>query len=292
MHKTLSYYTLLFLIRLKGIKKAFSQSPINYLKLRSYDVFNPTKGYYKTAKIESFSILKSKITQLNTHLEADKLLLYFHGGAFVSGPAQYHWDAMATLSKNTKHTIWVCNYPKAPECKIDEISTNVDQIYQMALTKFKSENIILMGDSAGGTLVVALTQRLFNKQKTPSKIVLISPLLDASLKNTEIDVIDKNDPILAKIGLLSALKMCSDDANDVRISPINGQFKLFPKTYLFLAENDITFPDQLEFVSKLEHEKIDFMLNIGQGMPHIWPLIPVMKASKVALNQLITIINE
>lgn len=292
MHKTFSYYSLLALIRLKGLKKIFSKLPLNYLKFRSYDVYKPKKGYFKTAKIDFFSILKTTITQLNTHLETDKLLLYFHGGAFVSGPAQYHWDAIATIAKNTKHTIWVCNYPKAPEYKIDEISANVDQIYQTALTKFKSENIILLGDSAGGTLILALTQRLINKQKTPSKMVLISPLLDASLKNTKIDEIDKKDPMLAKIGLLSALKMCSDNTNDVRISPINGQFKFFPKTYLFLAENDITFPDQLEFVSKLEHEKIDFIQIIGKGMPHIWPLLPIMKASKVALNQLITIINE
>ena len=53
----------------------------------------------------------------------------------------------------------MCNYPKAPENKIDEISINVDQIYQKALLLFKSENIILMGDSAGGTLRIALTQR-------------------------------------------------------------------------------------------------------------------------------------
>ena len=225
-------------------------------------------------------------------METDKLLIYFHGGAFVAGPAQHHWDTIECLSKKTKHTIWVCNYPKAPESKIDEISINVDQIYQKALLYFKNENIILMGDSAGGTLAIALTQRLIiDNVKLPSKIILISPVLDASMKNQEIDEIDKKDAMLSKVGVLSAKKMCSENLNDKRISPINGEFRLFPKTFLYLAENDITYPDQLIFVSKLNQEKIDNVTNIGKEMPHIWPLLPVMKESKNALYQIINDIN-
>jgi hypothetical protein len=61
---------------------------------------------------------------------------------------------------------------------------------------------------------------------------------------------------------------------------------------LYLAENDITFPDQLIFSSKLNIEKIDNQINIGKEMPHIWPLLPVMKEAKVALNQIIKNIKE
>jgi hypothetical protein len=61
---------------------------------------------------------------------------------------------------------------------------------------------------------------------------------------------------------------------------------------LYLAENDITFPDQLIFSSKLNIEKIDNQIHIGKEMPHIWPLLPVMKEAKVALNQIIKNIKE
>jgi acetyl esterase/lipase len=293
MKKSISYYFILLVIKLKGIKKNFSESPINYLKLRRDDVYIPKSRYFQTNNVSTFSILNSKITQIINKEESDKLLIYFHGGAFVYGPSQHHWDTIETLSKKTMHNIWVCNYPKAPESKIDEISENVDQIYQKALLNFRSENIILMGDSAGGTLVIALTQRLIiDNVNLPTKIILISPVLDASVKNQEIDEIDKKDPMLSKVGVLSAKKMCSENLNDNRISPINGQFKLFPKTFLYLAENDITYPDQLIFVTKLNEEKIDKVIYIGKEMPHIWPLLPVMKESKKAINQIINNINE
>lgn len=293
MSKSISYYIALLVIKLKGIKKTFSQSPINYLELRKEDVHTPKGRYFKTNKISTFSILKTKITQVENNLESDKLLIYFHGGAFVSGPMQHHWDSIEVMSKNTKCNIWVCNYPKAPESKIEEISINIDSIYQKSISMYKSDNIILMGDSVGGTLSIALTQRLIqNKISLPSKIILISPVLDASLTNPKIDEMDKKDPMLSKNGVKSAKKMCSENLMDVRISPIYGNFKFFPKTYLYISENDITNPDQLELLNKLKEENVPTCIVYGKEMPHIWPLLPFMKESKISLNEIINQINE
>lgn len=293
MNKSFTYYITLIVIKLKGIKNTFSKSPIDYLRLRKDDVYFPNNRFYKTKKISTFSILKSKITQIENNDKTDKLLIYLHGGAFISGPAQHHWDSIATISKKTNYNIWMCIYPKAPENKIEEISTNIDQIYKKALINYKSEDIVLMGDSAGGTLVISLTQRLIiNNTSLPSKLILISPVLDATFKNEKIIETDKNDKMLSKIGVTSAMSMCSDNLNDTKISPINGEFKHFPKTYLYIAEDDITYPDQLIYLSKLKIERVDCQINIGKEMPHTWPLLPVMNEAKIALNQIINNINE
>lgn len=292
MLQSFSFYITLLVIKLKGIKRTFSVSPIDYLKLRKEDVHNPNGKYFKSNKISTLWVAKTKITQVINQIESDKLIIYFHGGAFVSGPSQHHWDTIERLSKKTKFNIWVCNYPKAPENKIDEISLNFDTIYQKALLNYKSENIILVGDSVGGTLIIALTQRLIqNGISLPAKLILITPVLDASFSNPAISDLDKRDPMLSKKGVLSAKKMCSENLNDPKISPINGDVKYFPKTYLYIAENDITFPDQLLFMNKLSAEKIDNIVYIGKGMPHIWPLLPVMKEAKQTLLQIIDEIN-
>ena len=86
--------------------------------------------------------------------------------------------------------------------------------------------------------------------------------------------------------------MCSDNLNDHRISPISGEFQNFPKTYLFIAEHDITFPDQLIFAEKLNSENVEKQVIIGTKMPHIWLLLPIMKEAKVARNQIIDCLNE
>ena len=75
------------------------------------------------------------------------------------------------------------------------------------------------------------------------------------------------------------------------ISPINGSFYGFPKTILYLAENDITYPDQKLAVQKLINANNTIEVIEGKRMPHIWPFLPVMKEAKMALKQIIAHLN-
>ena len=146
-----------------------------------------------------------------------------------------------------------------------------------------------------GTLITSLTQRLLTYSKgLPKKLILVSPVMDASFSNPDIDTIDPIDPMLSKKGLLSAKKMCAKDKNlkDPIISPIYGFFEGFPETILFAAERDITYPDQILAYEKANKAKADIRLIQGKNMPHIWPLLPIMKEAKMALDELITIVNK
>jgi acetyl esterase/lipase len=293
MPKSITYHITLFVMKLMGVKKMFSENPINYLKLRKGDVFVPKGKFYKGNRIFKFSVLKTQITQLAHEQDSDNLLIYLHGGAFISGPTKLHWNSLKTISKNTQHHIWLCNYPKAPEHKIDEISANIDAIYQYALATYKSANITIMGDSVGGTLTIALTQRLIqNGVSLPAKIILVSPVLDATFSNPQIDTVEKIDPVLSKKGIISAKKMCSENLMDPSISPLYGNFESFPPTFLYAAANDIAYPDELIFAEKMKASKSPIFVTIGKEMPHIWPLLPVMHEAKLALTEIIEEINR
>lgn len=223
MKQSLSYYILLLVIRLKGLKKHFSQDPIDFKKIRKEDVHHPKGQFFKQNIIRSFKVLDSQITEIGVQPNSDKLLIYIHGGAFISGPAQHHWDAVKQIAFQTDYEIWLCDYPKAPENKISKISENIASIYNLALEQFQANKIVLIGDSVGGTLIASLTQGLILKDlKLPNKIILITPVMDASMSNPEIEKIEPLDPMLSKIGILSSKKMCAENNNlkDVRISPI------------------------------------------------------------------------
>ena len=189
----------------------------------------------------------------------------------------------------------MCDYPKAPESKISEMSKNMDAIYSKALESYEANQITLIGDSVGGTLITALMQRVVkNNIEKPNKIILISPVIDASLSNPDIEKIDKTDPMLAKKGILSAKKLCAgnNELKNAMISPLYGSFESFPKTILFLSENDIMFPDGKLAEQKMIQANLELEVITGENMPHIWPLLPVMKEAKTALNQIITRLNE
>ncbi len=283
----------LWVIKFKGIKKKFSQDPIDFIAIRKEDVFQPKGLFFKKHITQQFQIAKTLITEVSCKGNPKKLLLFIHGGAFISGPAQHHWDTIKTIAKKTDYTIWMCNYPKAPEHKIEEISKNIDAVYSKALEQFTSDNVILIGDSVGGTLAISLIQRLIvEKKPLPLKTILISPVMDASMSNIEIDTLDIIDPMLSKTGILSAKKMCAGSIslqNEI-ISPLYGSFEEFPETILFLSENDIMYPDQKLAVEKFIQAGVHPKVILGENMPHIWPLLPVMKEAKIALHQLIKLL--
>ena len=292
---SLTHRLVLLILKLKGVKKDFSQHPIDFKKIRKEDIHQPKHKQFSKSLISQFEISETIVTEIKPKQNCDKkLLLFIHGGAFISGPAKHHWDVIQQIKKHTNTTIWMCDYPKAPEAKIDKISKNIDAVYASAIKKYTPNQITLIGDSVGGTLATALTQRLVLKNMAvPNKLILISPVMDATISNPKIEVLDKIDPMLSKLGVLSAKKMCAENnnLNDVMISPLNGNFEQFPKTILFLAENDITYPDQQIAVKKLDNANVPNEVIIGKKMPHIWPLLPVMSEAKSALKKIITHLN-
>jgi len=295
MKQSLTYYITLLVIRLKGLKKDFSKDPIDFKKIRQEDVHYPKGKFFKQNKIRNFKVLDSLITEIGLNQNSEKLLIFIHGGAFVSGPAQHHWDSAKKIATLTNYKIWMCDYPKSPENKISKISENIDSIYNVALEQFQPNKISFIGDSVGGTLIASLIQRLIIKDiKLPEKIILVTPVMDASMSNPEIEIVDNIDPMLSKTGVLSAKKMCAEnkDLKNVMISPLFGSFDKFPHTILFLAENDITYPDQKLAVQKFIKAKINLELIEGKNMPHIWPFLPVMKEAKTSLNEIIRTINN
>jgi len=288
MKQSLTYYITIFIIKLIGIKKYFSKDPINFKKLRKRDIHHPHNTIFKNNLVRTFRVLNTPITEVKRNKISKNLLIFIHGGAFILGPSKHHWDTIEEIAKQTNHTIWICDYPKAPESKISVMSENMDLVYNTALCKFPSNQISLMGDSVGGTLAIALTQRLVHRKvKLPIRMMLISPVMDATLSNPQIGVIDKIDVMLSKKGLYSAMKMCAEnnDLKNVMISPINGSFDQFPNTILFLGENDITYPDQQLVIQKLIKASVNIEVIVGNKMPHIWPLLPFMKEAKIALKE-------
>jgi acetyl esterase/lipase len=295
MKQSLTYYITILVIKLKGIKKSFSKDPIDYKKIRKEDVHYPKGKFFKQKKTRTFKVLDSLITEIAVNPNSEQLLIFVHGGAYISGPAKHHWDVVKIIGVQTGFNIWMCDYPKSPEHKISKISENIDAIYNVALEQFPSSKVSIIGDSVGGTLITGLIQRLILKNsKLPKKIILITPVMDATMSNPEIEKIDRIDPMLSKTGVLSAKKMCAEnnDLKNVMISPIFGSFNKFPNTFLFIAENDIFYPDQKLAVKKLINAKINLELIEGKNMPHIWPFLPVMKEAKTALNKITEIINS
>jgi acetyl esterase/lipase len=293
--KSISYYLVAIAIRLKQIKKIFSVDPIDYLRLRKDDTRISTRRLTLGLSSSPIQINNSLVTEIfPKRIASKKVILYFHGGALVYGPTQLHWNTLSYIVKKTDTKAFLVDYPKAPQHQIGEVNKEIDAIYNYLLTIHSSSRIVILGDSAGATLAILLIQRLIKKElPLPSAAILISPVLDCSMSNPSILEMERNDLMLSRKGVLSAKKM---SAGMVRlqsdeISPLYGSFKGFVPTHLFIATHDIMYPDAKLFAEELKNENKETEVIIGEGMPHIWPLLPLMSEAKMALDRIAKIIN-
>ena len=196
MKTSFSLKVLKFALKLKGVKKIWAQSPLDIKALRKDDLSNPPLALLKRNAGSSFKLMDSKITELGNP-NSKFISIYFPGGAFVSGPKDYNYAFAENLVKNCPTKVWLVDYPKAPEHKIDQIAVNADKIFEKALSKTDANKIVLIGDSAGGNIIMTLTQRLISQKKElPLCLIPITPVFDASMTNLSINTWNEKDFIL------------------------------------------------------------------------------------------------
>src|SRR5246127_1648749 len=107
-----------------------------------------------------------------------RMVLYFHGGAFLTCGANSHGRLVEALSKFADSPVLVVNYRLLAKHSIRMALDDSSDGYQwLRLRGYQPDQIVLAGDSAGGYLSLALAQRLQELGEEPAALVAISPLL-------------------------------------------------------------------------------------------------------------------
>ena len=92
--------------------------------------------------------------------------------------------------------------PLAPESSVEQVLPFVQRTYENLL-RHAPKGVALFGDSSGCGLAVALYQGLRDMQAPlPIKLMLISPWLDVTCSDPRQAALDREDPILAPLGLI------------------------------------------------------------------------------------------
>lgn len=252
----------------------------------------PPKKLHEQIKIKKGEINGNDFYELQPYQEnRNKPIFYVHGGAYVYRISRLHWNFLSRLVQKLNCTIIVPLYPLAPEHTHQHTLSFIYDFYMQQLkTVERGEDMILMGDSAGGGLALALAQLLKEKQhRQPEQIMLISPWLDVSLSNPEIAPIEKQDPFLVRDGLREAGKMYagSTDTKHPKVSPLYGEVKGLTKITLFMGTHDILLADARKFVKRARQQGTSIDYIEAPKMIHIYPIYNFPE-SQVALRQIVS----
>ncbi len=215
-----------------------------------------------------------EISPKNKEDKSNKTILYFHGGAYVAEATGEHWNFLTKLVNDTKSTIIMPDYPLTPKYTYKDVLKMIEPVYKETLIKVGAENLIVMGDSAGGGMALGLLEKLSQSNvEMPAKTILISPWLDTTMSNPKIDEVQKNDKDLNKEKLYLAGVSYSrelEKKDEFFVNPINGKLSKLKNIIIYTGTYDILNPDCHLLKEKAEKEGVNIEIKEYETAPHIW----------------------
>ena len=208
---------------------------------------------------------------------AGRHAIYLHGGGWVKEIRGTHWNRIAEFVERSGVTFHVPIYPLAPTGTAGPVTDHVADYLESLAKAHSADELILMGDSAGGQIAASTAIELNRRGLAPLRnMILISPAMDLTLSNPEIGVTEKDDPWLAVPGIAEAVEMWRGDlpAEDDRVSPIYGALEGLGPITIFSGTRDITNPDTRRFVEKARAAGVPVTYHEAEGLIHVYPLLP------------------
>jgi epsilon-lactone hydrolase len=226
----------------------------------------------------------------------NKVILYVHGGGYVSGSCSDHRGFVAKFAKNTGVQNLLYEYRLAPEHSFPAALEDSVKIYKWLLSSgFKPDNIIIAGESAGGGLCLA-TLLALKERSIPLPIagVAISPWTDLTCSSESYKTKNKLSPApLNSWTIFSEYYVSDNNAENPLISPLFGDLKGLPPIFINSGEDDELYEDGEKFYLKSKEAGVDVQFRAGRGMLHCYPLLsPMFKEATEAMNEIVDFIRK
>lgn len=205
--------------------------------------------------------------------KTDTRILYFHGGSYVAEATKQHWEFIGNIVNDTGATVILPDYPLTPKYTYKDVFKMVVPLYKEIIEEVDTNNLVIMGDSAGGGLGLALEERIGKEDlPKPRKTILISPWLDVRLKNPKIEEVQKNDKQLNKETLkLAGLAYAAEDGIDsYMVNPIEGDLSKLENVVILTGTYDILNPDVHTLQEKAKNVGVEIEVKEYEEARHVW----------------------
>ncbi|OCT11595.1 hypothetical protein A8709_07105 [Paenibacillus pectinilyticus] len=226
---------------------------------------------------------------------SDLFIFYLHGGGYWSQPLSFHFKFFKNVSKELNANFILPVYPKAPSYHAIDVHKMIMERYLYLIHDkgVSAENIILMGESAGGGLALSFLQVLRDQGlPLPKQAILISPWLDVTNTNPAMIDIQPYDPLLniESLGYGGIIYAGDLDPKDPLVSPIYGDLERLPPITLFSGTHDILHADILKYSKIATEKRWDVTLYTYEKMNHCFVGFPIPEG-KEALGIISNIIR-
>ncbi len=210
--------------------------------------------------------------------DPDYVILYCHGGGYISGGLDYAGNLGVKLAMATGFTVYSFAYRLAPEHPYPAAAEDGNALWEY-ITKnvAEADHVLLAGDSAGGNMALSMTQRLIAEGKpAPRELLLFSPWTDMTGTAESYETNKDIDPVLNKEFVMNSAKayLGDKDPADPTFSPLFGSFENFPPVFIMSGRNGILLDDSIRLKAKIDEAGGKAELDIEEKGWHVYLHMP------------------
>jgi acetyl esterase/lipase len=221
----------------------------------------------------------------------DKAILYFHGGGFRLGSIASHRDLIARIAEASGCRVLAINYRLAPEHRFPAALEDALAAYAWLLAqRLTARDIALVGDSAGGNLVLATILSLRNRgEALPAAGALMSPWTDLAATGESFQSRAAADPIHQRSMILTLAKGYlaeGGDPLDPMASPLYADLAGLPPLLIHAGDRETVRDDATMLAQKAEAAGVNVELKVWDGMIHVFQMFAEIPQAQAAIAEM------
>lgn len=227
----------------------------------------------------------------------DQIIFYIHGGGIVLGVPKTRRVFTIYLCEKMGYNIAAVDYRLAPESPFPAGANDCFIVYKALLEQYDCKKIIIVGESAGGNLVLStLLQAKENNTPLPAAVFAIAPTVQFDQKfpsykeNLNADCMVGN--LCEEVYDMYLQSREEDVIRNPFAAPYYRDFKGCPPIYLWVSTSEVLRDDSMYFYDKLTKEGQPCMLYFRKNMLHTYLILPFLHESKKDLKVMKEIMDE
>jgi epsilon-lactone hydrolase len=259
-------------------------------RLTGFDKFSKALPSQITVQSLSCSEVFETTVVSNANRTGERVILYLHGGGFIwEMPGTYQsFVASMCLELNANAVIpW---YRLAPEHPYPAAPEDCLACYRSLLETVAPENIVLMGDSAGGNLVLATLLRIRQENLAmPRCGVLLSPVTDLADQSSSwiLNGWSGRDPLFPADAFALLRHYCGDTPRtEPLMSPYYADLSGLPALLFMVGDTESLLEDSISVAKQARAKGVEAELQVWRGMPHVFPLLHFLPEARRARREI------
>jgi len=219
--------------------------------------------------VTTYRVTPAKVSSENK----DRLFVHAHGGAYIIYGGRAGLSEAILIAHRANIPVLSIDYRMPPKHPFPAAIEDVVAVWKNLLKNQDAKSMALGGTSAGGGLILASIHQFIKLDiPLPGALFAGTPWSDLSKTGDSYFTNEGVDSALVSYdGLLAgAAKLYAGDHSltDPLISPVYGDFKNFPPTYLISGTRDLFLSNTIRVSQKLRAAGVVADLNVFESLSH------------------------